>query len=58
MTPEQIENLKELEADMNDDYKSWQNAEKEILNAKEWRDKMALNYAQSAVRYFNEKNHE
>jgi hypothetical protein len=43
---------------MNDDYKSWQNAEKEIISAKEWRDKMALNYAHSVVKFYNTKNHE
>ena len=55
MTPEQIENLKELEADMNDDYTSWQQAEKEILNAIKWRDKKALYYAQSVVKFYNAK---
>ena len=55
MTPEQIENLKELEADMNDDYTSWQQAEKEIKEAIEWRNKRALNYAQSVVKFYNAK---
>jgi hypothetical protein len=46
------------EEDMQDDYKSWQDAEKEIEGAIAWRDKMALNYANSAVRYYKHKNKE
>lgn len=48
--------LESLEQDMNDDWKSWQDAEKEIISAKEWRDKRALNYANSATKYFTFKN--
>jgi len=58
MTPDQIENLKELEADMNDDYKSWQEAEQVIKDDIEWRNKMALRYAESVVKYYNAKNHD
>lgn len=51
-----LERLKDYEEDMNDDYKSWQDAEEEIKTAIKWRDKMALNYAQSTVKYYNYKN--
>jgi len=48
--------LKDLELDMKDEYKLWQDAEAEIKQAVDWRDKMALNYAKSAIKYFNFKN--
>jgi len=51
----QIERLKDLEEDMNDDYKSWQEAEKEILSSIEWRNKMSLNYAKSAIKFYDYK---
>ena len=51
-----LERLKGYEEDMQDDYKSWQEAEKEIKEAIEWRNKMALNYANSTVKYYNYKN--
>ena len=51
------EELKDyLENDMNDNYKIWQDAEQEIKDAIEWRDKTALNYAESAVKFYNFKN--
>lgn len=49
------EHLESLEEDMNDDYKSWQEAEKEIKETIEWRDKQALRYAMSTVKYYNYK---
>ena len=52
------ERLEWYSEDMNDDYKSWQEAEKQMVEAKEWRDKMALNYANSAVKYYNYKENE
>lgn len=55
---EYMERLKSYEEDMQDDYMAWQQAEKEIIIAKEWRDKMTLNYANSAVKYYNYKNQE
>lgn len=57
-TDEYLEVLKEYEEDMKDDFKSWQDAEEEIKDAIKWRDKMALNYAQSSIRYYNYKNRE
>ena len=50
------ERLADLELDMNDDNKSWVEAEKQLIEAKEWRDKMALRYAESSVKYYNYKN--
>jgi ribosomal protein S13 len=49
------EEIKEYEDCMNDDYKSWQDAENEIKNAIKWRDKKALWYAESTVKYYNAK---
>ena len=45
--------LEDLKADMDDDCRSWQEAEQGIKDAKIWRDKMSLNYAKSAVEYYN-----
>lgn len=49
------EDLKDLKTDMEDDYKIWQQAEKDVKDAIEWRDKKALNYAESTVKYYNYK---
>lgn len=51
-TPEEI---KEYEKDMNDNYRQWKDAEKEIAEAIDWRNKKALWYAESAVKYYNAK---
>lgn len=51
-----FDNLKIYEEDMNDDYKSWEDAEIEIKDAIQNRDRLALNYANSAVKYYNYKN--
>ena len=59
MTEEEIyrgEKLADLLTDMQDDYKSWQQAEKEVLDAIEWRNKRAMDYAKTAVKYYTEKN--
>ena len=50
--------LEDLKVDMDDDYRSWQEAEEGIKDAKTWRDKMALNYAESTVKYYNYKNNQ
>ena len=55
---EYLERLHDLEIDMNDDYIVWQQAEKEIESAIEWRNKMALNYANATVRCYKHKNKE
>jgi hypothetical protein len=52
----QLERLADYKVDMEDDNKNWQQAEQEVKDAIIWREKMALNYASSAVRYFNFKN--
>ena len=58
MTSDQQERLEELEDSMKDDLKYWKEAEAQLIEAKEWRDKMALNYANSAVKFFNAKNND
>ena len=45
--------LEDLKVDMDDDYRSWQEAEQGMKDAKIWRDKMSLNYAKSTVEYYN-----
>lgn len=50
------ERLEDLKIDMLDDEKSWKEAEKQLIDDKEWRDKMALRYAESAVKYYTYKN--
>lgn len=49
------EEIKELEEDMNDAYKDWQDAEKEIEDAITWRNKKALYYAEYATKFYNAK---
>jgi hypothetical protein len=56
MTQEEKNRLEEYEADMLDDFKSWKQAEIEIKDAEEWLKKMALRYAESAVKYYNYLN--
>lgn len=51
-TKELTEELKDLEESMRDDYKSWKDAEDEVSNAIKWKNKMALNYANSSVKYY------
>jgi uncharacterized protein Usg len=58
MTSNQQERLEWLKEDMNDDLKSWKEAEAQLIEAKEWRDKMALNYANSVVKFYNAKNND
>ena len=48
--------LLDYEIDMQDDYKSWKEAEKELEDAKKWLEKMIYNYAESTVRYYQLKN--
>jgi len=49
------ERLEDLETDMKDNLKSWKQSEQEIIDAIEWRNKMSLRYAESAVKYFTYK---
>jgi hypothetical protein len=53
-----IQELNELRDDMNDAYRAWQDAEKEITISVSWRDRMALGYAQAAVKFYNAKTNE
>lgn len=52
-TKDEQEKLESLKNDMEDDYESWQQAEKEIKDSIKWRDQRALKYAESAIKYYN-----